>query len=312
MGMKSKFNQTGAVTETMMEIARLLAQAQKDLSAFDISMWFRQYKGPPEGAKLILSQDLARYYISSADDDDPLYPALAAILCLYAKNPGPWDSVLRTLIRYGADVHAPVLRDLNFLDQSEHLCPVGKFGTPLDDLFTYTLDPFEGQVAANGWLQILESEGFNVFAYLETESALHARPMQLTYPSFRTMGYESERKLVFDLETRPTVSWDWWINPSSSTFLLREEFRVMAITPPDGLLIARPWEEAWPIRHPEWSELHQFYGNAKSRRHYKDLLNLANKRAARREEKKARKTVRAQKSEWFFMVPGAWPMTECF
>ena len=38
MAMKSRFHQSSAVTKTMIEIARLLAGAQEDLSAFDISM----------------------------------------------------------------------------------------------------------------------------------------------------------------------------------------------------------------------------------------------------------------------------------
>ena len=35
-------------------------------------------------------------------------------------------------------------------------------------------------------------------------------------------------KIILDWEARPAVSWDWWISPSSSTFLLRQEFRLMA------------------------------------------------------------------------------------
>ncbi len=235
MGTRCVINQTDAVTKTMIEIARLLVQAQEDLSAFDISMWFREYEGPPEGAELILSQDLARYDICSADDSDPLYPALASILRLYAQAPESWESVIRTLIRHGVDVHAPVRRDLSFLDQSEYLCPVARYGTPLDELFMYTLDPSEGQAAANGWLQILASEGHDISVYLETESALHTRPMQLTYPSHRPWGYDNPRKPIFDLGARLSVYWDWWISPSSSTFLLREKFKTLAITLPDWL-----------------------------------------------------------------------------
>ena len=308
MAMKSRFDQSSAVTRTMIEIARLLARAQEDLSAFDISMWFQDYKGPPEGAEIILSQDLAQYYICSADDADPLYPALASVLRLYAKNSGPWDSILRTLIRHGADVHAPVRRKLAYLDQSEYPCPLTQYGTPLDELFMETLDPWEGQAAANSWLQILASEGHDISVYLQTESALHIRPMQLTHPSYRTPGYDNERKLVFDWGIRPSVSWDWWISPRSSAFLLREEFKLMAISAPDWFLIARSWKEAWPVRYPGWSELHQSYRNDTSCERHEELLELAGTRAAKRLVKRARKSGRAQRYDEPRTVPGAWPI----
>lgn len=231
----------------MIEIARLLAQAQEDFSAFDMSLWFRDYRGPPEGADFILSQDLAQDYICSADVSDQTYPVLAAILRLYAEDSEPWDPVIRTLIRRGADVHAPVHRYLRHLDQSEYLCPLAQYGTPLDELFMETLDPLEGQAAADGWLQILASEGHDILAYLKTESALHVKPIQLTHPSYQRLEEDdNERKLVFDFGACPSVSWDWWISPSSPASLLREEFKFMAITPPNGWLLYF-WKDAWPI-----------------------------------------------------------------
>ena len=314
MGMQSKISQTSTITNTMIEIGILLARAQDDLSAFDISMWFQEYDGPPEGAELILSQDLAQYHIRSADDEDPCYPALAGILRLYATDPAPWESIVRRLIRYGADVHAPVRRDLTDLDQSEYDCPLKPYGTPLDELFLYTHDPLEGQAAANSWLQLLASEGHDIPKYLETESVLHIDSMQLTHPSYRPVGYDNERKLVFDLEARPSVFWDWWINPNSSTFFLREEFRLMAITMPDGFLIAQSWKEAWPIRYPAWDKLHQSYGigDAQSSSRHKEfrkkLLELANARTAKRLAKKARKKARAEKYKGPRKIPGAWPI----
>lgn len=257
MGARSKIEQTSSVTKTMIEIARLLIGAQKDLSEFDISEWFCEYEGPPEGAELILSQDLAKYHIRFPDNSEPLHPALASTLRLYAKDPEPWEPVVRTLIRSGADIHAKVRRDLKRLDQSKYLCPVSENGTPLDELFKYTIEPLEGQAAANGWLQILASEGYNILAYLEKESDCHPGPMQLTIPSRMPIGYANERRLVFDWTVHPTVSWDWWVNPESSTFLLRQEFRLMAIKSlSDGMLVKCSWKETWPIILPTWSELH--------------------------------------------------------
>ena len=238
------------------------------------------------------------------DDGEPLYPALASVLRLYAKDFGPWDSIIRTLIRQGADVHAPVRRRLSYLDQSEHPCPLAQYGTPLDELFMKTLDPWQGQAAANSWLQILASEGHDISVYLQRESDLHIKPMQLTHPSYRTPGYDNERKLVFDLGTRASVSWDWWISPRSPAFLLRQEFKLMAISRPDWFLIARSWKESWPIRYPVWSELHQSYGDADSRKRHKKLLKLAGLRFAKRLAKKGQKSGRPQIYEEPRKVPG--------
>lgn len=161
-----------------------------------------------------------------------------------------------------------------------------------------TVDPLEGQAAANGWLQILSSEGFDITLYLKTESDLHVIPMQLTHPSYRIPGYDVERKLVFDFGERPSVSWDWWISPSSPAFLLREEFKVIAVNLPDWFLIAESWREAWPIMYPAWSEGHQWYGDFESRKRRLKLLNLVKERAMRRLDKRA----------GLRRVPGAWPL----
>lgn len=84
-------------------------------------MSFQEYRGPPEGAELILLQDWTRYCICSADDSGPLYPVLASILRFYAKDSESWNAVIRTLVQHGADVHAPVRRSFSCFDQSEYL-----------------------------------------------------------------------------------------------------------------------------------------------------------------------------------------------
>lgn len=121
------------------------------------------------------------------------------------------------------------------------------------------------------------------------------------------MGYDNGRRLVLSLGTHPSVFWDWWISPSFSTFLLREEFRLMAITPPDWFVLAESWKEAWPSRYPAWSEVYQSYGDALSCLRHKELLGLANARTAKRLAKKARKTAPAQRRKGSRKLPGAWP-----
>ena len=297
MGSQSSIDQSKPVTDNMIEIARLLTQAQEDLSAFDISMWFRGYEGPPEGAVFILSRELAEYYICSADKTDPLHPPLASILRRYAKDPELWEPLVRTLIRQGANIHAPVRRILRDSDQYKYPCPVAQYGTPLDELFIYTLDPLEGERAANGWLQILASKGLDVLAYLDIESTLHPLPIQLTHPSYLTVAYDNERKLIFNLGAHPSVAWDWWINPSSSTYALREEFKTMALSPRNPRLIMEPWSRAWPIRYPAW------VGDVPLGSRYRKFQELAEARST----KKAKKLAWVQRCEGPRKFPGSWP-----
>ena len=162
-------------------------------------MHFQAYRGPSEGAELILAQDLGRYYICSADDSGPLHLVLASILRFYAKDSESWKAVIRTLLRHGAVVRAPVRQGPSCLDQSEYMCPVAPYGTSLDELFRFIIDPLEGQEVANGWLQILASEGHDILVYLETESALHQRPIQFDSPilSYYRLRQRKQARLPF-------------------------------------------------------------------------------------------------------------------
>ncbi len=135
-----------------------------------------------------------------------IYPVLASTPCFYAKDFESWKAVIRTLLQHGADVYAPVQQGFSCLDQFGYLCPVAPYGTPLDELSIYTIDPLESQELTNGWLQILASKGHDVSACLETESALHTGTMQLALLSHRTIGYDKESKLVFHLGARSGVS----------------------------------------------------------------------------------------------------------
>ena len=55
-------------TRTMLDIARVLLHKQEDLSAVDVSHYFQGYRGPPEGAELILSEYPVQYNRRSLDN----------------------------------------------------------------------------------------------------------------------------------------------------------------------------------------------------------------------------------------------------
>ena len=112
----------------------------------------------------------------------------------------------------------------------DYPCAMAEHGTPLDELFTWNRDRSAAQTAAEGWLRILASEGYSPSLYLEEEMTLRAREMHFTLASRSSIGYDSPRRLLFELGDHPSVSWDWWNDPASSTFILREEFKCLITT----------------------------------------------------------------------------------
>lgn len=281
----------------MLDIVRLLTQRQEDLSAFDVSLYFQGYRGPPEGAQLILSEYPVQYDMSPTNGGCvSIYPTLAAVLRAYAKEPSSWESVLRTLIRRGADLHAEVPRNREDMKQIGYPCDMADVGTPLDELFRWKRDSSAARTTANSWLRILASEGRSPSTYLEEEFKLRAKGLHFTHASSSPLGYDSPRKLFFELGDRPSVFWDWWIDPKSSTYLVREEFKCLVTNLPDWLRVPRGWEEPWPFTHPKWSSLHQAYAREPTK--CKALLKKANERAVRRMERR----------EGPRRIPGAWPV----
>ena len=237
-----------------------------------------------------------------------MYPALGACLRAYARDPSSWESVLRALVRRGADLHAPVRRSRQDMKEIRYPCLMAEYGTPLDELFTFNRDCSAARIVANGWLRILTTEGHSASLYLKKEWTLRARDMHFTHPSTSSVGYDSPRKLFFKLGDRPSVHWDWWIDPASSTSLLRQEFKCLVTTSPDWLMISQLWKESWPFVYPKWSKLHQGYARGSWYLRCIELLEFANKRAERRNEKKAVKAARAQGFGTPRRIPGAWPL----
>ena len=256
---------------------RTLAQHQDSISTSDLSHLLRRYQGPPEGPESLFFSDSIHLPTLCNVDDVLDYPLLATALKKNVHSP-EWTPLIRKLLRRGCDVHAPVRR--------RYACS----GTPLDELFALST-PFESQVAADDWLKLLASEGYDVKAYLEKEKALHASQSYFTYP----------RQLCFELDRdSPTVHWERWINPDSSASLLREEFKHGLISMAKFRLERDNWEESWPydgldVRH--WP--YAYTRPAKPRKQ---------ERAERRMQKKAKKLARANRKHNHSRMPGAWPV----
>lgn len=115
------------------------------------------------------------------------------------------------------------------------------------------------------------------------------------------------RQLIYQWGSTPSISWDWWIDPSSSTYLIREEFKYMSMLCEEFLTPPNDWATLWPLRYPAWSDHYQCYESIDES--YRRLLyELAQERANRRWEKKMLKAARAQGLKKQDRMPGAWPV----
>ena len=166
---------------------RLLTQDQNEISLQDMNNFWMMYDGPVEGAQYMFSQGFIPSEFKLSDDEHT-YPVLATALKKYAIYPSRWEKFLRHLLRKGVELSSPVLRGwkrsaLKGGYGPNYQCSILDHGTPLDELFSLTETSFEGKAAADGWMSILSSEGYDVQSYLEKEQALHATQMHLTVPS---------------------------------------------------------------------------------------------------------------------------------
>ena len=251
IGLLGNFDTTMThATDDIMNTLRVLCQTQDHGTTFDVSDFFSVYMGPPEVAELMLSQDLVRYEILHTEDYSSFSPPLVTGLRMYGTGVKTWERIIRLLLRSGnIDLHAQVPHDRERRTKWTTYYPFALSGlvTPLDELFMWTDSPNHGDEVAFAWLQMLADEGFDVLAYLRTEQALHDIQEGFTYPSLGKYLDDTLRKLVFQFEPNPVVSWEWWVDRVLPASLVRQEFLGISSNwnETDEL-----WEEFWPFRNP--------------------------------------------------------------
>lgn len=177
--------------ERTLDTLRLLTQGHNEISRQEmIQVWI--YGGVTvEVAKYMLSQDLIQSDFDISNDTDFFF-VLGAALRQYVAEPSLWESFLRFLLRKKGSL--PILLPGKWILHTEpdyfdsegcsdvgHPCKIVICGTPLDQLFSVNKSPVQGKAAADGWLDILSSEGHDIVASLEAESAVHASQMQLSH-----------------------------------------------------------------------------------------------------------------------------------
>ena len=303
-----------ASTENFLDTLRIMVQPQDDITFDASSICLEKYDGPVEGLEFLLSQSLVEYEELYPDNEQYLFPPLAVALRLFSRSPRA-EPLIRKLVHKGADVHAPVPRQLRAKNEHPYPWSLDTVGTPLDELFVDYESSFQSRESADEWLRILASEGYDVLAYLEKERALHVERMQLTFrvEDFNHNACPNPRQLVFDFGSRPSVSWDWWIDPDSPAYLLREVLKQMNVYTDeryvyaDSALGRSPWEMLWPIIWPDWDLTHEPKYQTPEHNAWQCKWYHAQERAERRLRKRAAKMERFHGLKRKSRMPGTWP-----
>ena len=298
----------GEKSTPVLDTMRLLAQAQEEFSITDLIQYAKFLHRRIECAEFMLSQ-----YFELEDTLAQDFPSestsvlLAAALRTYGWGHREWESVIRKLIRKGVDVHGRVNQYwITAQGHEEELV----YSTPLDELFQFCAKPYNSKELADGWLQILSSEGFDVRAYLGEEIVMHDHHNQLTWQSRDGIN----RQLQFELGETPSVWWEWYAHPASPIFLAQAEYRHISLDFDKwdlGIRYPIPWQDRWPFDHPEWSEDCQLweydeYGIEEHNSEWRRRISLAQERANRRYAKRIRKLTRGQEKLAQSQMPGSW------
>ena len=313
------------------DVFRMLAQYQDDISASDLDGATFGYDVPPEGVNILLAHFSLHFggfeIAKSVSTEAPLVAVLRcysrALLkdysgvhqAAYSPEHEQWEPLIKRFIHKGADLHVPVPR--GGYDPSIYLpFNVGKYGTPLDVLFQFSETPDEARTVGAEWLGLLASKSHDVVAYLKKEMILHAPDHQMIYPEPDLQDELlppplRELQFAFD-DARPCVWWDWWIDPASDIDLLEREFKDMVKhTCVKPSLWTWSLVDTWPFQYPVWYDnpeklaqdyLHEGMEPDERRRR----AHLAMQRANRRLEKRYAKNAYS-KGLRHSQMPGAWP-----
>lgn len=290
----------------IVDMVRLLAQAQEFVSTEDVESCASNYYGTPQGLDLILSQ--------TCELEDVL--AQAGCFATAVRNHGTgdraWEPIIRKFIRKGVDIHGLIFQDVMIYshDDSEQ---VWAYGTPLDELFQDSRDPVESKESAHAWLQILSSEEIDVQAYLMEEIAIHVAQNQLTWANWTS---KCSRRLCYETGETPSVWWEWCPSSYSRIPLVQAEYSQISFDLGDndlGVYCPVSWQDRWPFDHPQWSDDPRMWEAPQSRfwdwgpsSEWWQQYKLAEERAERRFAKRVRKLARGQERRGRSQMPGSW------
>jgi hypothetical protein len=179
--------------------------------------------------------------------------------------------------------------------------------TALDTVLNVVDQPFESHWLGRKWLEILLESGIDVDEYLRVEFEMRreqsATCCRLT-PYYRA-GYR-DRFLIMSKEP-PSVSWDWYIDPTGMAFDVLQEFKDLGTGPQN--ILWPDYSEGWPFVYSGWpgNAIHVEERGVRVSDADMSRLRICNDRYERRELKKEVKFARAQGLlRRGPKVPGAW------
>lgn len=284
------FSNSFYVYHSVEAMVRLMILGQEHVEENDVIKFMEYYKGPPQGVEFLLSPDV---HPTELDWRRLPLPHVVGIVTHFARDVPRWSNLVRRIVRQAEDLHCWRVDSIFASDQSLTL---------LDELFGETSDPIEGAQVSEAWLEILAMEGLDVREYLEVEMRLHEDKYTLPHRYMKPM----KRFLIFNLEQKLTVEWDWWIDPDDPASLLCNEFKHMACRfdyrDQDG-----EWVKTWPFVIPKWAghlgwESSYYAENPL----WKHMIDLADSRAAHRLAKREMKIARAKGTYSRKLMPGSW------
>ena len=237
--------------ECKANIVRTLIKANCDIELEDLYYVFSdQYWGSPEAAELLFSA----CDVSSDTDlvDNWSFSFLTVALREFGVGISRWETWIRRLLHCKEDIHI----SRSSLQDGIPLGIQPWTHTALDDLFKNTDCPFDAERVAQDWLLMLAEAGFNVNEYLEKERYLHSAQDCLTSPHF----FGNERQLVFEMDGKPSIGWEWWFHPLAPGSSVCHEFRNMNLAHHTNSFYIYNndlWKDTWPYNYPEWSDCYK-------------------------------------------------------
>lgn len=298
-------------TERIVDTLRLLLERQRDFSDTDERIISHTYAGPVEGLELVFRHEYYENIRSQEEEDCFWFDALATLLRRFGEGSFQLRLPIRQLIRRVPDIQSSYYEyDQTFLGLPNQIsgCASLIYGTLIDELFKLTTNPVDASYVGKLWLEILDAEGYDTLAYLEREVEAHARQQQFTRSEWVVTEYAVPRKLQFKLDG-VGVSWNWWIDPDSSTFLIRTAFKEIAMSRWDLPYDSIGWRATWPFICPKWFDL-------AFRRHFPDLTRVWGHRLLEEDIRaRSERTLRKRRAKAArrgglkgSQIPGAWPV----
>lgn len=160
-------------TTPISDTVQILSQAQGGLALKDIEGFTEIYWGPSAGVECLLFQQNHLIFMDLKTEEKVAYSLVMAVR-RFGFRLLQWEALIRRLIREGVDIHGTTRSRLDeprcYADEREASYVLG---TPLDELFVFTVTLSDARSTSTAWLQILASEGINILEYLKTEYALH-------------------------------------------------------------------------------------------------------------------------------------------